>query len=71
MTEVVEIFEKLSKSRLDERGRMYIPKLVRERLQIKKGDRIYIEAKDGYFIVYTVKAIERALVKQEKLTSHF
>ena len=65
MTEVAEMLEKLFRSKLDERGRLYIPKAVRERLLMKRGDRIYIEAEKDYFIVYTTRAIRKALFRQK------
>jgi len=65
LTEVLEILEKLFKSKLDERGRIYIPKTIQEGLLMKKGDRIYIEAKSDHFIVYTTRAIKKTFDRQK------
>jgi len=63
MTDILETLEKLCRVRLDERGRIYLPKVVRERLQIKLGDRIYIEIENDHFAVYTIKAIKKRLTQ--------
>ena len=60
---IIEILDKLFRSKLDERGRIYIPKPVREKLSLKPGDKIYIRIEDESFIVLTVKAIKKRLVK--------
>jgi len=60
---MLETLEKLYKARLDERGRIYIPKVVRESLQIKLGDRIYIKIEDDHFAVYTTKTIKKRLIQ--------
>ncbi|KPV61461.1 MAG: SpoVT / AbrB like domain protein [Candidatus Bathyarchaeota archaeon BA1] len=63
MISVVEVLEKLVKTKLDERGRIYIPKEVRERLFIKQGDILYIELEGDCFTVYTGKAIVKRLTR--------
>ncbi len=60
---IIEILDKLFKSKLDERGRIYIPKLVREKLSLKPNDKIYIKIEDESFIVLTTKAIKKRLAK--------
>lgn len=59
----IELFDILFKSTLDDRGRIYIPKSVRERFSIKLGDTIYIETNEESFSVYTRRAIEKQLTK--------
>jgi AbrB family looped-hinge helix DNA binding protein len=60
---IIELLDKLFKSKLDERGRMYIPKIVRERLSLKPGDKIYIRIEDEAFIVFTLEAIQKTIGK--------
>lgn len=60
---IIELLDKLFKSKLDERGRMYIPKTVREKLSLNPGDKIYIKIEDESFIVLTTKAIKKQLGK--------
>jgi len=63
LAEILEALENLRKARLDDRGRIYIPKVVRERLQIKLGERIYIKIENDHFAVYTTKAIKKQLIQ--------
>jgi len=63
LADILETLETLCKARLDERGRIYIPKVVRERLQIKLGDRIYIKIENDQFTVYTTRSIKKRLVQ--------
>jgi len=63
LADILEALEKLCKTRLDERGRIYVPKVVRERLQIKLGDRIYIKIENDHFAVYTTKTIKKRLIQ--------
>ena len=65
MVDVLEMLDKLFRSKLDERGRIYVPKVVQERLVMKKGDRIYIRVENNHFIVCTARAIKEALGKQK------
>lgn len=60
---IIELLDKLFRSKLDERGRMYIPKTVREKLSLNPGDKIYIKIEDESFIVLTTKAIKKQLGK--------
>lgn len=60
---IIELLDKLFKSKLDARGRIYIPKTVRKKLSLKPGDKIYIKIEDESFIVFTTKAIKKRLVK--------
>lgn len=55
---VVEILD-FFKSKLDNRGRMYIPKEAREKLAIRPGDKIYLKIEKHHLIAYTAKAIEQ------------
>lgn len=61
MTDILEALEKLCVVKLDERGRVYIPKAVRERLQMKLGDRIYIKVENDHITIYTAYAIRKRL----------
>ncbi len=63
---IIELLDNLFKSKLDERGRIYIPKPVREKLSLKPGDKIYIRIKDEFFIVFTVKAIQKTISKSDE-----
>lgn len=58
---IIELLDKLFKSKLDERGRIYIPKNVREKLSLNPGDKIYIRIEDESFIVLTLKAVKKRL----------
>ena len=60
---IIELLDKLFKSKLDERGRIYIPKIVREKLSLKPGDKIYIKIDDETLVVLTMKAIKKAIKK--------
>ncbi len=70
-TSVLELLEKFFKSRLDARGRIYLPKEVRERFRIKEGDRIYIEleSEGNRLILYTARMIEENLRKPLSLST--
>jgi AbrB family looped-hinge helix DNA binding protein len=59
LTEIFETLEKFRATRLDHRGRIYIPKVVRERLQLKLGDRIYIKIENDHFKVYSTEGIKK------------
>jgi len=63
LADILEALEKLYKARLDERGRVYIPKVVRERLQIKLGDRIYIKIENDHFSVYTTRSVKKSIMQ--------
>jgi len=63
LADILEALETLYKARLDERGRIYIPKVVREGLQINLGDRIYIKIENDHFTVYTTRAVKKRLIK--------
>ena len=52
----LEMLESYFKSKVDSRGRIYIPKEAREKLSIKKGDKIYLKIQNDYLIVLTSKA---------------
>lgn len=56
---VTGIIENLLKTRIDERGRIYIPKPVRERFLIELGERLYIKIEGNHFSIYTPAAINR------------
>ena len=54
----IDMLEAFFKSKLDSRGRIYIPKEAREKLAIRAGDKIYPKIENDHFIVYTTKAIK-------------
>jgi AbrB family looped-hinge helix DNA binding protein len=60
---VIELFEKSFKAKIDSRGRIYLPKGVRERLSLKPGEKVYIKINGESLIVYTVKAIKKQLAE--------
>lgn len=61
MAEIFEDLENVCIARVDERGRIYLPKLVRERLRIEFGDKVYIKLLDDHITVYTAKAVRKRL----------
>jgi AbrB family looped-hinge helix DNA binding protein len=61
LAEIFEDLEKVYIARLDERGRIYLPKAVRERLQMKFGDKLCVKILDDHIAVYTAHAIKRNL----------
>jgi len=63
---IIQLLDKLFKSKLDERGRIYIPKTVRKRLFLRAGDKIYIKIEDESFLVLTTKAIKKQLEKRHQ-----
>ena len=54
-----ELFKDLFRSKVDSRGRIYLPKKAREKLSVKAGDKIYLEVRSNRFIAYTTKAISQ------------
>ena len=63
LTHIIKMLENLFKTTLDYRGRIYLPKVVRDRLSIKEGDKIYIKVENSHLILYTTKMIEKELRK--------
>jgi AbrB family looped-hinge helix DNA binding protein len=61
LAEIFEDLEKVYIARLDERGRIYLPKVVRERLQMKFGDKLYVKILDDHIAVYTIHAVRKRL----------
>ncbi len=61
MAEIFEDLEKVYIARIDERGRIYLPKIVRERLQMKFGDKLYVKMLDDHIAVYTAHAVRKRL----------
>ena len=61
LTDAVRMLENLFKTSLDGRGRLYLPKEVRDRLSIKEGDKIYIKVENNSLILYTTKMIAKEL----------
>jgi len=57
MPEIEELLEKITKTVIDDRGRVYIPKSIRRELAIKEGDKLFIEVVDGYLKIYTRRAL--------------
>jgi len=60
---MMEALENLYRVRLDERGRIYVPKAVRKRLQIELGETIYIRIESDHFTAYTRNTIRKKLMK--------
>ncbi|MDH5448136.1 MAG: AbrB/MazE/SpoVT family DNA-binding domain-containing protein [Candidatus Bathyarchaeota archaeon] len=56
---IMEIIENFFKTKIDERGRIYIPKSVRQRFSIKLGERLYIKLENNHFSIYTATAIKK------------
>lgn len=65
---VIKMLEVLFKTTLDARGRIYLPKEVRDRLSIKEGDKIYIKMEKGCLVLYTARMIKKEL---RKISSQF
>lgn len=63
VTSIIKVLESFFKTPLDARGRIYLPKEVRDRLSIKEGDKIYIKVESNHLILYTTKMIEKELRK--------
>lgn len=61
LTDILETLETLRIAKLDERGRIYIPKAAREQLQIKLGDKIYIKIEKEHLVLYTTSALRKRL----------
>lgn len=61
---VVKVLEKFFKTTLDERGRIYVPKEIRNRLSIKLGAKIYIKIQGDHLILYTTRAIRKELTQR-------
>jgi len=61
MAEIFEDLEKVCIAKLDERGRIYLPKIVRETLRMKLGDKVYIKMVDDHIAVYTAHAVRKRL----------
>jgi AbrB family looped-hinge helix DNA binding protein len=53
-----EIFEKTTKTIVDDRGRIYIPKNIRRQLGIKEGDKLLIVLVDDCLEIYTRMALK-------------
>jgi len=51
----------LMKTTIDERGRIYIPKTIRQKLSIKSGDQLFLLMENDHFIVYTVEALAKKI----------
>jgi len=64
LAHIIEALENLHRVRLDERGRIYVPKVIRERLQIKLGERIYIRIENDHFAAYTRNTIRKRLMQE-------
>mgnify|MGYP001141535211 CR=1 FL=1 len=65
MTEIIEnLFTKFLTTRMDDRGRIYLPKTVRKQLKAGPGDRLYIELGQSTITVYSVHAVKQ-MVKRD------
>jgi len=69
LTDAVRMLENLFKTSLDVRGRLYLPKEVRDRLSIKEGDRIYVKVENNSLILYTTKMIAKELKKNPSIST--
>jgi AbrB family looped-hinge helix DNA binding protein len=69
LTDAVRILENLFKTSLDGRGRLYLPKEVRDRLSIKEGDKIYIKVENNSLALYTTKMIQKELKKTPSIST--
>jgi len=56
---LIDIIEKFLKTKIDERGRIYVPRSVRQRFSIKLGERLYIKLENNHFSIYTTTAIKK------------
>jgi AbrB family looped-hinge helix DNA binding protein len=63
LTHAIKMLESLFKTSLDDRGRIYLPKEVRDRLSIREGDKIYIKVENNRLVLYTTKMTEKELEK--------
>lgn len=61
VTRIMGMLEEFFKTTLDARGRIYLPREVRDRLSIKESDKIYIKIERNHLILYTAKMIEKEL----------
>ncbi len=61
MSDILETLETLRIAKLDERGRIYLPKAVREQLQIKLGEKIYIKIEEEHLVLYTTSSLKKRL----------
>jgi len=63
---IEEILSKFAKTRVDDRGRIYVPKAFRERLAIKEEDEVYIKLEEDHLKVYTAKFLRREAYTKHK-----
>lgn len=63
MKGILEVLESLFKTRLDERGRIYIPKSIREKLSMKEDDRVYLKIEGDRLVLHTTRSIKRQLTE--------
>ncbi len=63
LTSMIKMLEEFFKTALDDRGRIYLPKEIRDRFSIKEGDKIYIKVEGNRLVLYTAKMIEKELRK--------
>ena len=56
-----EILEKFVRTRMDDRGRVYIPKQIRRKLRLKEGDVLYITFEGDTIRLLTVSTIKKGL----------
>jgi len=58
LSKIEEFLDKITKTVVDDRGRIYIPKKIRRQLAIKEEDELFIELVDNYLKIYTRKALK-------------
>lgn len=63
VSRIIGMLEEFFKTTLDGRGRIYLPKEVRDSLSIREGDKIYIKVGNNRLALYTTKMIEKKLRK--------
>jgi len=61
LADILEKLETLRIAKIDERGRIYLPKAIREQLQIKLGEKIYIKIEKEHLVLYTTSALRKQL----------
>lgn len=57
--DIAEILERFFKTRIDERGRIYLPQPVRQRFSIKPDETVYIRIESDHLSIYTALALRK------------
>lgn len=56
---ITEIMEQFFKVKIDNRGRIYIPKSVRQRFSMKLGEKLYMKIESDCVSIYTATAVNK------------